>query len=42
LSPQATAILRQVLVPIHLEGCSVTETAKRLSIIERFGYRRRS
>ena len=32
LSVQATAILRQVLWPIHAEGYSTTETAKRLGI----------
>jgi DNA-directed RNA polymerase specialized sigma24 family protein len=32
LSVQSTAILRQVLVPIYLEGCSTTETAKRIGI----------
>ena len=32
LSPESVAILRQVVVPIHLEGCTATETAKRLEI----------
>ena len=32
LSVQSTAILRQVVAPIHLEGYSTTETAKRLGI----------
>lgn len=32
LSPQSTAILRQVLVPMTLEGYSRLETAKRLGI----------
>jgi DNA-directed RNA polymerase specialized sigma24 family protein len=32
LSVQSVAILRQVVVPIHLEGCTTTETAKRLGI----------
>jgi DNA-directed RNA polymerase specialized sigma24 family protein len=32
LSVQSTAILRQVIVPIHLEGSTATETAKRLGI----------
>lgn len=32
LSAQSTAILRQVVVPIHLEGHSTTEVAKRLGI----------
>jgi hypothetical protein len=32
LSVQSTAILRQVVAPIHLDGFTVTETAKRLGI----------
>jgi hypothetical protein len=32
LSPQSTAILRQVISPVTLEGCSQPETAKRLGI----------
>ena len=32
LSVQSTSILRQVLVPIHLEGYPSTETAKRIGI----------
>jgi len=32
LSVQSTAILRQVIVPIHVEGFTATETAKRLGI----------
>lgn len=32
LSSQGTAILRQVVVPIHLEGYSTGEVAKRLGI----------
>lgn len=35
LSEQSTAILRQVLIPIHEEGYSVREVAKRLDIPER-------
>jgi hypothetical protein len=32
LSVQSTAILRQVIAPIHLEGSTATATAKRLGI----------
>jgi DNA-directed RNA polymerase specialized sigma24 family protein len=32
LSVQSTAILRQVVVPVSLEGYSPTETAKRIGI----------
>jgi DNA-directed RNA polymerase specialized sigma24 family protein len=32
LSVQSTAILRQVVVPIHLEGYKTTEVATRLGI----------
>jgi hypothetical protein len=32
LSVQSVPILRQVLVPIHLEGYTTTETAKRIGI----------
>jgi DNA-directed RNA polymerase specialized sigma24 family protein len=32
LSPQSTAILRQVVVPIHVEGYKATDVAKRLGI----------
>jgi hypothetical protein len=32
LSVQSTAILRQVVVPIHREGYSTTDVAKRLGI----------
>jgi hypothetical protein len=32
LSNRSMAILRQVLIPIHLEGSTIRETAKRLQI----------
>lgn len=32
LSVQSTAIFRQVVAPLHLEGCNATETAKCLGI----------
>jgi hypothetical protein len=35
LSRESQAILRQVLVPIHMEGDTVAETAKRLQIPHR-------
>jgi DNA-directed RNA polymerase specialized sigma24 family protein len=34
LSVQSTAILRQVVAPIHLEGYTTTEVAKRLEIAQ--------